>query len=175
MTTSKPKRGQRFGSGQRRRTLWIDTLVSEQTANGTQDNTDLMATPSQFSKHGLTLVRTIVNLSIRPESPFGVTGYQALDIGMGVVEQDALAASALPDLNFGDDTPIRGWVFRKRLLIEDHVTADIERLVRVDMDLKAQRLIGDAELVLIINNNGVLGTAFEVRTEGLLRCLFKMP
>ena len=120
-------------------------------------------------------MRTIVDLAVRPDTQFGAVGYTACDFGIAVIEQDALAAAALPDLNFGDDQPVRGWVFRKRMMIEDHTTAVIERRQHLFLDLKSKRKIDDSELVLIINNNLVQGTAITTLTEGLIRCLFLMP
>ncbi len=177
MTTSRRRgRSQRLNALPRKR-LWIDTLISEDTANGTQDDADLMATPSQFDKHGLTLVRTIVMLTIRPTTLAAAAGLAAHDIGIALVDQDALAAGALPDLNFGDDSPIKGWIFRKRVIIEDSSTAGIisPTSQRIELDLKSKRLIGDSELILIMNQNVAQGTGFTTHTEGLIRCLFLLP
>ncbi len=101
----------------------------------------------------------------------------ACDLGIALVGQDALAAAALPDLNFADDAPVLPWVFRKRFIVQDHTTAGaiMPTKLDVDLDLKSQRKIGDAELVLIINYNGVSGSTFVVSVEGLIRCLFLLP
>ena len=117
-----------------------------------------------------------MELTLEPSPLFGAVGQQAVDFGIGVVEQDALAAGALPDLNFPDDSPIRGWVFRKRIMLQDHTTVGVvPSMHRFELDLKSKRLIGDSELVLIIDNNSARGTAFSVETEGLIRCLYLMP
>ena len=118
-----------------------------------------------------------MDLNIRVSTRGAAVGVQALDLGIAVVDQDALAAGALPDLNFGDDSPVRGWVFRKRIIVEDHTTAGSisPSSATLFLDLKSQRMIGDTELVLIINNSNASGTAFSVHTEGLVRCLFKLP
>ena len=147
--------------------------MGETTANASQDDKDLMATPSQFDKYGLTLVRTIAHIFCRPETPSAVVGLQAVDFGIAVIEQDAYAALALPDLNFGDDQPGRGWVWRHRMWIEDHTSSGaVPQAQRVSVDLKSKRKINDMELVFIINNNSVTGTAFSSRTEGLIRQVF---
>ena len=111
--------------GPRRKRFWNDTLFTDTTADGTQDDVDLLNTPSQFQKYGLTLVRTIVSIIVRPTVLVGATGLQAVDYGIALVGQDALAASALPDLNFADDSPVKGWIWRTRVYVEDHTTAGL--------------------------------------------------
>jgi len=174
MTTSNRRRGVRHGGrGSRRQPLWIDTIISESTLNLGIDMEDLMETPSQFDKFGLTLIRTLVDLTIQPESLFGAVGVQALDFGIALLEQDAFAANAVPDLNFEDDSPGRGWVVRKRTMLQDHTTAGAVPTQRhILLDLKSKRKIGDMELVTMILSNSALGTPFTVNTQGLVRCLF---
>ena len=109
----------------------------------------------------------------RPDNPSAAVGLQAVDFGIGLIEQDAYAALALPDLNFGDDQPGRGWVWRHRMWVEDHTTAgSVPQAQRVSVDLKGKRKINDMELIFIINNNTVAGTAFSTRTEALVRQVF---
>ena len=117
-------------------------------------------------------------MATRADVPFASVNMQAVDYGIAVIEQDALAASALPDLNFADDSPIRGWVFRKRIMVLDHTAPGSSGgLVPIvtHLDLKSRRKIDDSELVLIINNNNVDGAPGPVKTEGLIRCLFLLP
>ena len=132
-----------------------------------------METPSQFDKFGLTLVRSIMRLHIRPTTPVAAVGMQALDVGIALLEQDAFAAVAVPDMNFRDDQPGRGWVYRDRFMIEDNTSATAG-VVRGDVvqDLKGKRKINDMELVLLIDNNSAVGTAFSVTTEGIVRLVF---
>ncbi len=175
MTTSRrsrPSRGRRSGS--RRKPFWIDTLVSDGTASGTQDTQDLMATPSQFDKHGLTLVRTILDISVFPEVLFTVVGTQSASFGLALIEQDAFAGLALPDLNFADDTPGRGWIYRTRVTVADHTTAGAISPThhRIFADVRGKRIIGDMELIAIFNNDPTLGTAFTVRFNGAIRQVF---
>ncbi len=155
----------------RRRGFWVDTLISQDVGDGTTDTKDLLLTPSQFDKYGLTVDRTIVRLKLRPNAVFVTIGLQALDLGIGVFEQDSFAANALPDLNFADDQPGRGWLWRDRYMVEDHSTAGaVEVSTNVYMDLRGKRRIDDMELALLMTNNTAQGTAFSVLVEGLIRC-----
>ena len=132
-----------------------------------------MATPSQFDKFGLTLVHTIVNVHIRPVVLFGAIGIQAGDLAIALIEQDAAAASALPDTNFADDQPGRGWIYKARHVIEDHTTAGaVMSTVRVQERLKSKRKIGDMELLLLMSNFSIGGTNFSLKYSGFIRQYF---
>ena len=169
-----PRRRYRVSRGApRRRTFWVNTIISDNVGNAAQVKEDLLATPSQFDKYGLTVVRTLIHLSLQPGTLFGAVGTQAFDMAIGVIEQDAFAASALPDLNFPDDQPGRGYLWKERFIVNDHTTAGALPVTQSLMrDLKGRRKIDDMELVWWADNNTITGTAFAVRVEGQIRQLF---
>lgn len=134
---------------------------------------DLLATPSQFDKFGLTLVRTIVDLSVRATTPLVAIGTQAMDFGLMLVEQDAHAAGVYPDMSFSDDQPIKGWIWKHREIIQDHTTVGVyEFQNKIRRDLKGARKIDDSELILLLENVAVAGTTFTTTCEGLVRMVF---
>ena len=154
--------------------FWVDKLISEDTVSGTQDSDDLLATPSQFDKFGLTLVRTILQLTFRPTTLFAAVGLQAYDVAMALLEQDAASANVFPDMSFADDSPGRGWIYRNRVMVEDHTTAGaiVPTSQRLFADLKGMRKINDMELFLLFENNSAQGTSFTVHAEGLVRMVY---
>ncbi len=125
----------------------------------------------------MTLTRMIVHLQMLPTTRGVSDETSLLDVGIGLVGQDAFSAGAVPDPVVQGDRPISDWVWRDRFLIEDrfddndtyHVFTDVR------VDLKGQRKIGEGELVLIMDNNASSGNGFTISVFGLIRCLFKLP
>jgi len=168
--TMRRGRGSARRRGPRRRGFWVDTLISENVGSGLAAHEDLLSTPSQFDKFGLTVVRTILTLTVRPTTLFAAAGVQAVDLGIQLVEQDAFAAFALPDLNFADDQPGRGWLYRDRVILTDHIsTGAVRTEYRIFKDLKGKRKIDDMELIYTMQNSPVSGTSFSANVEGLIR------
>ena len=158
----------------RRRGFWVDTIVSQNPiANNTVDLEDLLATPSQFDKFGLTLVHTILGLTVYANIPSVATGVQAVDLSIFLIEQDAEAASARPDTSFPDDQPGRGWIYKERFLLQNHTTpALVWPGVRVERRLRGKRKIDDMELMFRSGNFNVRGTPFDVNVDGFVRQYF---
>ncbi len=67
----------------------------------------------------MTLTRTIIRLKMLVESVSVVNGVQAVDLGIGLLEQDAFGAQVAPDPNVAADQTPRGWVYRDRLIVRD--------------------------------------------------------
>jgi len=173
MTTRRGRSSRRVSRAPKRRGFWVDNVITESLSDNSTGTEDLLETPSQFDKFGLTLVHTIVQLSIMPTTLFGAVGVNALDMGIAVIEQDAFAALALPDFNFPDDQPGRGWIYKERFIVQDHTTAGaVPTIQRVERRLKSKRKIDDMELLMIFSNFNISGTTFTVRVEGLIRQYF---
>ncbi len=168
------KRGFTRGAarGPRRKTTWEDTIFADSIASGAQADASLLDNILTVDQ-GLTLVRTIIDLTIVPSaSPTGF-GAQAVDFAIGLTSQEAFAAGVLPDPNAEAEQPVTPWVYRTRVgIVQD---LDVPRPVRIQADIRGQRLIHGGELFWIIDNNILLGTAFSIHVAGLIRTLFKLP
>jgi len=172
--TSSRGRGRGFRSG--RKTQWVDTLLDFTIANAGQDIRSLLSTLIGNDTQGMTLVRTIMELNLGPINWTGAFGTQALDVAIGMADQESFLAGTLPDPSVASESPVLGWVFRTRmgLLNPGSVSAGFERRW-IQMDLRAQRRIDDGELYMIMDNFPGLGTAFSVQVTGIVRTLYKLP
>ena len=172
MTTRRRAVRGRRGSP-RRRTTWQDTRINMSVAAAGQESQDLLAGRTRFEKEGLTLVRTLIDLVVRPQTLGAVVGHVMCGMAIAVIEEDANAASAYPDILADVDTPSRGWVWKNLTQVNDHTTgATVERLTNVKLDLRSRRRIGDEDLMFIGENIDLLGTNFTVDIDGLIRMLF---
>ena len=155
---------------QRRRRQWQDNLINEDTPSVGQDNAVLLAGDIDDTK-GMTLVRTILRLDVLATSPaIDNVDVQTVTMGIGMISAEALAISVFPDPNNATDIPLSGWLWRWcGCIIENSNGGGI---VRIDVDLRTQRKVMYGSPVLIINNDPQTGTAFNVRTIGLIRCLY---
>ena len=96
--------------------------------------------------------------------------------GLEMTSEDALAVGAMSDPDDASDFPVSGWLIRRRVFIVDETLANGPLPpVREDFDLRAMRKLDRSTLAFVVNNNGVEGTAFAVRTTGLIRVLYKLP
>ena len=75
-----------------RRNKWQDTLVALTVGSGTQGSESLMGTVTPNESEGETLVRTIAELSMNSTTVAGAWGLQILDIGLGMMSQEAFGA-----------------------------------------------------------------------------------
>ena len=92
-------------------------------------------------------------------------------MGIGIASQDAFAAGVFPDPDTQQDEPQRGWIWRDDYLVQDS-TNTLPPILRVSFDLHSQRKIDRGELYYVVDNNLVVGTAFNIRVKGLIRQLF---
>ena len=153
---------------------WIDSLLDSAIASGGQVIPSLLGALTQINTRGITIERVILDLWIIPSMLAGTNAAQILDVGIGVVTQDAVAAGAVPDPNTSADRPARGWLYRTRCLIID---SNIEPLpaVRCTGDFRGKRKLDDGELVLVGNNTASQGTPFSVDMIGIVRVGYLMP
>ena len=156
-----------------RPTDWIDTLLDFNVATGTGAFRSLMTGVAPVNMRGMTLIRTIIKLNMYSNTTAGAWGVQRADIGIGVADQDAFAATALPDPNVSTDKPARGWVYRTQELISQNGVGT--RIVfDVQADIRAARKVENGELYIGVFNTAETGTTFAINVFGLIRTLYKL-
>jgi len=154
-----------------RKAFWQDTIIDEATPSTAQDITSLMGPMTQQDRRDITLVRTIISLDLVP--PTAVSdGFMIHAMGIGVVSQEAFAATVVPDPNVQEDRPARGWVWRDQRTVVGAASMASYSPTHVMADIRGSRKLDDGELVLIMNANTIDGTAFIVKTSGLIRVVF---
>ena len=160
----------------KRGTQWFDTNVNLQATDGVQ-STPLTLLPADVNARdvpGLTIIRTLVDLSIHPVVPVSVFGGQRVLLGAGIVTADAFLANALPDLNAPSDEPIRGWMFKNAR--HSFQSENSFQFATMHADIHSQRKLDlDTEVFFTIFNQAVTGTSFTVEVNGLIRLLVKLP
>ena len=155
--------------GPRRQTIWLDHNVDESQAA----NSDAVVNLTEHlvgKAKGMTLVRTLINLSFNNAT--AGTG-STCDQGIVMVENDALAALALPEP--ADPTEDPGWVWRNRLIVSSSLANDSSQFVIVKEDIRSRRKFpgDDNELVLILRVGGLGGGP--INTTGWVRTLWMLP
>jgi len=159
-----------------RQTDWDDTLVSLDIPSGGQKSQALTVSTQAdiHSSRGMTVVRTILELSLMSQSVAGAWGTQTVDLAIGIASLEAFAAEVLPDPNVQTEKPPRGWMWRHRTVLSQNgtgtpITVDISR------DIHGMRVVQNGVVYLIVNTMPIDGTAFSSRVVGLIRLLVKLP
>ncbi len=157
-----------------RATEWQDTLISQTVVSAGQTVFSLMGDIAQREQRGLTVIRTLIRLSTHSSSIAGAYGVQLLDIGIGVTSQEAFTAGIVPDPATALDKPRLGWVYRTRHAVSQN---GIGSVVMHDLvaDVRGARKVDNGELFCIFQNGSSTGTDFSTVTQGIIRCLFKLP
>ena len=156
-----------------RRPYWSDTLIDDAVGSGAQDHNTLIGSFTAQETQGWTLTRMILELGLYKQAPSS-DGWQIIDIGIGLAEQDAFAAGVIPDPNVSNDEPARGWLYRTRCVVPADAT-EVLMPVMCRGDFRAQRKIDGAELYIVLNNTPGGGTAFTVEYTGIVRALYLLP
>ena len=159
----------------RRQSIWRDAIINQSVATGGQVSSDLTGALTQFQKQGLTLVRTIVHLTARVQTLGGVVGSQQLGMGIAIIDEDANAAGALPEVLSQGDHPVKGWIWRDIQQLNDHTTAgsvESKQIVDVHVELKSRRRLDDTDHLIIFENQDLLGGTFTIDIDGLVRSLY---
>ena len=161
----------------RRRSLWVDTLVGFTVSSNSEASSDLMGSllENETRLSQLTLVRTIVGVDIAYSVHDAGEGSQQAAIGIALVGREAAAAgvASLPQPDIEADFPATPWVWRARYRIYGFA-ADQPAVFnrRIDLDLRSQRKMANGELALIMANNPQEGVATTLFFSGMIRCLF---
>ena len=177
VTRAKPGRRGQSSRAPKRKTVWLDTFVSVGLSSGGQADLDLLTGLGANDIPGLTLTRTIIDLSFLAQTPGAAAGRMRVDFGIGVTQSEATAANVLPDPQSALDFPTRGWVVRKHKIVTDSIDSFDADALTVEMDLSGRRALHttDTDLTLIIQNSALLGTTFSVQVQGWVRSLLLMP
>ncbi len=159
-----------------RQTLWVDTLLSFNTATAGQTITPLgpagLSTVERRLER-LTLIRTIVRIDLAAAVRDAGEGDNIVDYGIEVVSEESRAAGTVPDPSTEVDFPTRGWVWRARYRVyQSSVDDQNVDIVRIDKDLHGKRLIENGRLIMVTDNTANQGTAVTTQTTGIVRCLF---
>ena len=158
-----------------RRTSWEDTLVNTTFSAGASTVVlHLMASLDADHMRGVTLTRVIAELAISSSAVAGAWGNGFTDIGIGMIERDALAAAAVPDPTSATEEPGRGWVWRTRCGISQN-GAGAPVFTRCMFDIRAQRKIDSAAVAMLVQHTAGLGTSFGIHIVGIVRCLLLLP
>ena len=127
-------------------------------------------------KRGCTLIRTIMSMTLMPNSPGVVSGVTRVRMGIQMVSDDAFAANSMADPENAADYPVQGWLWRgHELVVDETLATGVVPFVAVKIDLRAQRKCDRSQAVLSVNNETLEGTAFTLRFVGMIRALYKLP
>ncbi len=157
--------------------LWIDTVLSQDTASGAQSLKSLMtgfaSIDTRLSR--MTLLRTIIGVDVGPLTHDSGEGSQSVALGIAVASQEAFAAGTVPDPQTDGDFPVRGWVWRaiyRTFAFAADQPAIFTR--RIDLDIRAMRKLDNGESYLVTNNAALEGSTHAIRTTGMVRQLWKV-
>ena len=158
----------------KRRSVWLDTLVTATIATGGQTSVDLMGSWDRDDARGLTVVRTLLELAVVPATPGSEDSQTALDLAIGVVSREAFAAGALPDPNVAGDSPTAGWLWRTRCLIMGDTAGALTPTI-CRGDFRSMRKLDESgNLFMVLNNVGIVATP-TLRIVGIVRQLHLLP
>ena len=153
----------------RRRRQWQDRTIDETTSEGTQDSSVLLTGDIDDTK-GMTLIRMIIGLNVQA-AVLNTTGSaaQLMSYGIGMFAQETIGNLGFPEPSVDADIPQTGWLWRTKIIVRQRVDAPA---VRMDLDLRSQRKVMYGAPALVIDNDADQGAAFDVRTIGMIRCLY---
>ena len=154
----------------RRATQWFDqTIAINALAENQITSTTLLPTILDLAKKGATILRTLIDINIQAVT---VNVNLILDVGVVMMQSDAIVAGAFPDP--ADDAEQPGWLYRKSIGL--YTTDAFSTVNRVPFlaDIKAKRkFAGEAwELMMIWERDAAVGT---LNIQGLVRVLIAKP
>ena len=157
-------------------TLWIDTLISTAVGSGGQIVLPLSPVGLSTVERRLTqntLLRTIVRLDLAATVRDSGEGDNIVDLGIALLSiESSGATSGAPDPSSQGDFPVMPWVWRSRYRVYAVAVDDQNTdVIRIDLDLRGRRKIGNGQLHLIVDNTANQGTAVSVTPTGLIRTL----
>ncbi len=154
---------------------WEDTVINVSSANGADTLTSLVGGLSEDERRGMTVVRAIVNLQLAPNPTSGVVGSMAVDIAIGLANQQAFTAGAgsLPDPSINSERPPRGWLYRTRTRVLDDATS-VPPMTSLMEDIRAKRKVDAGILYLHLAPLPSTGTTFTTTITGIIRLLYLM-
>ena len=160
-----------------RSTFWLDTISELVVASGASSSQNLSSQLPATELRGSTLIRLLYDVWFYPASPFDSDTVQGLHMGIGLIQNDALAigTTAMPDPGAGVDAPGRGWVVRDLGLCSSMVALSGNlQFGHLKGDIRAMRkFYQDVSLILLFRSDVEVGTAQSLNVFFQVRCLFK--
>ena len=157
----------------RRRRAWADTRFADLSIlDAATSKSDLLAglTPADTK----TVTRVLVDLTFGYVSSFAQDGSNTIDVGIGVVSQEAFDLETLPDPNAIADYPQQGWLYvaTKRCMQTFLTSTGLHLIPAVfQVDIRAQRKVDRGVLFMVLQNNAAEGLSATVRVYGRVRAL----
>ena len=159
----------------RRGTTWHRvSFAGTAIASGAQGISNLLQNLPVMESVGCTIIRIIHDVTYYFSSGETADVSQLISIGIGIVSEESFAALVVPDPNSNIDEPPAGWLYRAVGPVHRKQGQD-QMQYRTNVDLRAQRKLGRAILVHIVNNDPIEGTAQNVRQAGLVSVLCMNP
>ena len=158
----------------RRERLWLDELLNIQIGTtGTMTVVDLLANLDP-AKTNVTVVRQLIDLTLYPDGlGQDVDGVQQLDLGIGVVSEEAFGAGVVPDPNQETEYPRDGWLWVRRMVTTNQggTSGAHYESRHIDDDSRSQRKVDRGVLFLAGENSVSSGVGFTCRLSGRIRTL----
>ncbi len=144
----------------RRRRAWADTRFSGQllVASGTTKD-DLLAGLSPSDVKTVTRILVDLYMAYPVGNDVAVDRENSIDVGIGVVSQEAFDLETLPDMNAVADYPQQGWVYIATAPVwrTSMAGAFVAESAHFKADIRAQRKVDRGVLFLSILNIGNIG------------------
>jgi len=120
----------------------------------------------------MTLIRMIIGLSQYCDNPIVNSG-DTMIVGsaIGMFSDEAISSSTFPNAAAQEDVALTGWMWKAQTVVTESGTANNNAL-RLDADIRSQRKLMYGRPVLLINNIPDIGGPFNVKTRGVIRCLY---
>ena len=163
------RRSRSAGRTPRRQGKWYDTSLNSTLSASTQVGIDLTTEMDPEQRHGSTIVRTILDLTLQPAT----TGINLrCYLGLVLVELDAFAANALPDPSVNDDQP--GWLYKVIRNVRTGSLDTVPNNGQIQLDLRSKRKFPGEDVLytLVLERDSATGS---VLFTGQIRTLILLP
>ena len=122
-----------------------------------------------------TVARVLLDLWYDMQLTQAADTAQVIDVGIGVVTEDAFAALAVPDPNSDTDEPMEGWLYLARTNVRFEAASNTYRGGHLQADLRASRKLGRNTLMMHERNSVSEGAAVTIIRRGIVRVLCWLP
>jgi len=157
-----------------RNRAWVDSVFSSRQVVDEGNNlTNLLVDASTVDT--LTAVRIVVDLTCLHDVAMAADATNFVHVGIGVCSTEAFAqgVNSLPEPQFQDQYPPRGWLYVASKPVTQAVitaTGFTRTHAHFSADLRSMRKIDKGILFLLVQNTGVLG-AQDIDLWGRVRVL----
>ena len=156
-----------------RPTRWVDTLMTRDVGDGTEQRQDLQGDLGDLEKRTATIIRVILDINSWSTTLAGAYGVQRVVFGLGVAPEDAWAVGVVPDPSAPTEKPVRGWLWWGLVYAAQNGTG-APVLSRIQADLRAARKVENGHIYLVMKSTNRQGTPFTTSVEGTVRILMKL-